>query len=214
VSIVGNRLDRLELTSMARSFAWVAATVVGLGVGGFVFHFPGSFGETSWQPAAIIFGAVLGGINGLLVGLLQGLALGWMRISGSRLMLAMGIGIGASHGLADGVPLAIGLGTVVLAGSAVLTLAFRTVMGVRDRASLTAIFLAWAAGWLVAVQIAGWLGLPREETPIGWATAHAVIGLITGLAWGVVTAIVGLPTQLHHLTTASSTVTVAPTSPI
>jgi hypothetical protein len=149
VSIVGNRLDRLELTSMARSFAWVAATVVGLGVGGFVFHFPGSFGETSWQPAAIIFGAVLGGINGLLVGLLQGLALGWMRSSGSRLMLAMGIGIGASHGLADGVPLAIGLGTVVLAGSAVLTLAFRTVMGVRDRASLTAIFLAWAAGWLV-----------------------------------------------------------------
>jgi hypothetical protein len=214
VSIAGSRLDGLAVTSMVRSVAWVAATVVGLVVGGFVFHFPGSFGETSWQPAAIVFGALLGGINGLLVGLLQGLAVGWSRGSGMRLMLAMGIGIGASHGLADGAPLAIGLGTVVLVGSAVLMLAFRTLMGVRDRASLTAIFLAWAAGWLVAVQIAGWLGLPREETPIGWSIEHAVVGLIVGLVWGVATVAVGVPEQLRGPARAPSTAAAAPTSTI
>ena len=179
-----------------------------------MFHFPGSFGETSWQPAAIIFGAVLGGINGLLVGLLQWLALGSTRAAGTRLMLTMGIGIGASHGLADGAPLTLGLATVVLVGSAVLTLAVRAVLGERERATLAAVFLGWAGGWLMAVQVAGWLGLPWEETPIGWSTEHALIGLVVGLAWGLATAIVGLPAQVRGTARAASTTSAAPASPV
>ena len=57
---------------MIRRVAWVAATIIGLALGGFVLHFPGSFGDlTHWDPSAVLFGAILGFVTGVWVGLAQ-----------------------------------------------------------------------------------------------------------------------------------------------
>lgn len=42
-----------------RDVAWAFATVIGLAAGGSVLHFPGSFRDSTWQPAALAFGVIL-----------------------------------------------------------------------------------------------------------------------------------------------------------
>lgn len=47
------------------------------------------------------------------------------------------------------------------------------------------------------------LGLPREETPIGWASEHLVDGIFVGFIWGTLTALAGLPARVRPDATAA-----------
>ena len=94
---------------VARDLAWIVATTIGLIVGGFVLHFPGSFGEAAWQPVAMLFGAILGFMTGVAVGLVQWAGLRLRRRSGLRLLCWMGVGIAITHGLEDGAAWSLGI---------------------------------------------------------------------------------------------------------
>jgi hypothetical protein len=184
---------------MIRRVAWVAATSIGLVLGGFVLHFPGSFGDLrSWDPAALIFGGILGFITGVWVGVFQWVALLLPRRRGGRLLLAMGIGIGITHALNDAAPSSLGLPIVAIASGLGTTAAVAVILGERRPVALVACFVGWAGGLLLAVQVTSTLGLPASETPVGWATEHAVAGLVVGLAWGTLTVITGLPELLRR----------------
>lgn len=180
-----------------RDLGWAVAAVIGLAIGGFALHFPGSFGEATWQPAAMLFGVILGAVNGVAVGALLWLALGLPRRTGRRLLVWMAIGIGATHGLHDGAPASIGGTSVALLSGAALAGAYAWAM--RDRRPLIVgvVGLAWAIGLMVAVSIGGALGLPWSETPIGWSTDHAVDGIVVGSVWAVATVAAGVPEALR-----------------
>lgn len=139
---------------MMRSFGWVIATTLGLVAGGFAFHFPGSFGEANWSVSAAIFGAILGALNGLGVGLLQWFAVGGPRRIGGRLMLAMAIGIGVSHALADGASRDVTLLVVAAAGAAAVTATYARLFAERRPGALAASIVGWAGGWIAAAT--GW----------------------------------------------------------
>jgi hypothetical protein len=47
--------------------------------------------------------------------------------------------------------------------------------------------VAWWAGWLGGVALAGSLGLIYGSTPDVWATEHVVIATVLGLAFGTAT---------------------------
>lgn len=179
--------------------AWLVGTTIGLALSGFVLHFPGSFGDfAGWDPAALIFGAILGFMTGVWVGLFQWAALRLPRGPGGRLLLAMGVGIGVTHALNDGAPLSLGLPIVAAASGLAMTAAIAAILGERRPAALAASFVGWAGGLLLAALIVRWTGLPWEETPVGWSTEHAVDGVVVGLTWGVLTAMVGLPAILRR----------------
>jgi hypothetical protein len=181
-----------------RGVGWVLATTVGLVVGGFVLHFPGSFGDLATSSvSAAIFGLVLGFINGVFVGLLQWLALRLSRAAGGALLLAMGIGIGVTHAVNDGGPNSIGLlGVSVLSGLG-MALAFFGPLGERRPVALGTCFVAWVAALIIADIVTNAVGMPFSETPVGWSTHHAAEGLIVGLVWAVATAAIGLPAILR-----------------
>lgn len=193
---------------MIRSVAWVVATTLGLVVVGFIFHFPGSFGGLgTWDVSAAIVGVILGAISGVLVGLMQWAALLLPRRAGGRLVLAMAIGIGVTHAVNDGGPNSIGLvGVSILSGLA-MTGAFAGPLGERRPIALAVCFVAWTGGLLLADVVTRALGTPFEETPVGWATRHAMDGLVVGLAWGIATAAVGLPARLDRRASAPTTAT-------
>ncbi len=181
----------------------MVGTTVGLALGGFVLHFPGSFGDLArWDPAAIgfgaIFGAILGSITGVVVGLFQWAALRLPRGPGVRLLLAMGVGIGITHALNDGAPLSLGLPIVAAASGLAMTAAVAAILRERRPAALAMSFAGWAGGLLLAAQVTDMLGLPWEETPLGWSTEHAVAGVVVGLLWGTLTVAVGLPEILKR----------------
>lgn len=86
-----------------RAIAWAVATVVGLVLGGFALHFPGS-ATSAFDPTALVFGTLLGGVNGLAVGLLQSATL-WRAVDrGARRAWTMGVIVGGTHGAYDGLP--------------------------------------------------------------------------------------------------------------
>lgn len=182
---------------MIRSIAWVVATTLGLAVGGFVLHFPGSYGGlVAWDVAAAVFGAILGFITGVWVGLFQWAALLLPRRAGGRLLLAMGIGIAVTHAVNDGGPNALTLlGASILSGIG-MTAGYASLDERRPIALLTC-FAAWTGGLLLAEVVIRTLGMPFSETPIGWSMRHAVDGLVVGVVWGIATAAVGLPTLLR-----------------
>ena len=61
-----------DLEELGRSLGWILAAMFGLAVGGFVLHFPGSYGElTAWELGPGAFGLVLGAVNGLVFGILH-----------------------------------------------------------------------------------------------------------------------------------------------
>ena len=177
----------------------MVGTTVGLALGGFVLHFPGSFGDlASWDPAAIVFGAILGFITGVVVGLFQWAALRLPRGPGGRQLLTMGVGIGVTHALNDGAPLSLRLPIVAAASGLAMTVAVAVILRERRPAALAMSFAGWAGGLLLAAQVADMLGLPWEDTPVGWSTEHAVAGVVVGLLWGTLTVAVGLPEILKR----------------
>ena len=87
---------------MISGLAWIVAVTLGLVGGGFIFHFPGSYGEPGWNVGAAIFGFVLGALNGLVVGVLAWAALRLPRRTGKSLLGAMVLIVGGTHAFNDG----------------------------------------------------------------------------------------------------------------
>ncbi|MGK2851415.1 MAG: hypothetical protein ACSLFN_10955 [Candidatus Limnocylindrales bacterium] len=180
-----------------RDLTWAIAIIVGLAVGGFALHFPGSFGEATWQPAALVFGVILGAAHGVAVGALLWLALGLPRSTGKRLLVWMALGIGATHGLHDGAPASLGAPLVALLSGVALAAAYAWAMSDRRPRIVGVVGVGWAVGLMLAVSVGGALGLPWSETPIGWSTDHAVDGIVVGLVWAIATIAAGVPRALR-----------------
>ena len=194
-----------------RGVIWVVSTTVGLLVGGFILHFPGSFGGLyDWDPVAVVFGAILGFITGVAVGLVQWASLLLRRHEGLRLLLWMGIAIGATHAVHDGAPNALGLiGAASLSGLA-MAVAYAWSFGERRPAPIVVIGVAWAAALVATDIVSRWLGTPWEDTPVGWSTDHAIDGIVVGVIWGVATALVGVPDRLRPTLESAPTATLDP----
>ena len=110
----------------------------------------------------------------------------------------MGIGVGITHAVNDGGPNGVGLlGVSVLSGLA-MTAGFAGPLRERRPIALATCFVAWTGGLLLAEAVTKALGMPFEESPVGWATRHAMDGLVVGLVWGIATAAVGLPAILKR----------------
>ena len=57
------------MTTAARGAIWILTTTLGMAVGGFIFHLPGSFGGLpDWDVTATIFGLLIGFVSGVVVG--------------------------------------------------------------------------------------------------------------------------------------------------
>lgn len=181
------------------AIAWVAATTVGLALGGFALHFPGSFGEAVWSPVALVFGGILGFATGVGVGLVQWAALRLPRRSGARLVLAMGLVIAITHGLQDGAPLSIGLLVVAAASGVAVAAIFAGLFGQRAPVAMLASAIGWAGGQLFANWLTPALGMPWHETPVDWSLTHVVAGVAIALVWTIPTAMAGLPAALRQV---------------
>ena len=166
---------------------WITATTLGLALVGFGLHFPGS-GGSNWDQSAAAFGAVLGAVSGVIVGLLQWLMLRGVLHGPWSAVLSMAVGVGFSHALADGAPSSVGPAPVAVAAALVLTGALALAYAERRPVLLAASFLGWGGGLLIAYAVTGALGLPATQDPVGWGTEHAVVGTVTGLVWGALTA--------------------------
>ncbi len=183
-----NQLVDTSYSPHVRSLRWTLATAGGFTLGGVALHSPGAsaIGASylEWDVSAAVFGAVLGGIVGVVTALLQLLALG---VRSWRLVAASVVAVAVAHALADGAPAAWGVGVVAalsgICAAVVLAWALRT----RAWRWIVAIALAWWAGWMLGVAIAVWLRLSGGTTPGAWAIEHAVIAIILGLAWGSTT---------------------------
>jgi hypothetical protein len=187
----------MELIPMATRFAWIAAITLGLLGGGFVFHFPGSYGEPVWSIGAAVFGFILGALNGLFVGVLAWMALRLSRQEGRRVLILMSTIIGLTHALNDGSSTQLPFALVqIVAGVVAAGLAAWTLQELRP-STLAIIGGAWTVGLLVAGWSGDTLGLPLTETQLGWAQDHGWDGLVTGLVWGTATAAIGLPERLR-----------------
>jgi hypothetical protein len=159
--------------------------MLGLAVGGFVLHFPGSYGDlTGWELAPGIFGLVLGAVNGVVFGILLWFAAGGGWAVGRRLIVFGALAVGSTHGLHDASSFLTPYPIVAAASGALVAvawwLAFRE--GPPWQAGVAGV--AWGIGLIAASAGSTALGLPWEQTPVGWSTDHAVQGLLVGLVWG------------------------------
>lgn len=177
--------------------AWVVAAVITLSASGFAFHFPGSYGEPTFDTASAIFGLILGAVNGAAVGLFMGLAIRAPKAVVGRLTIAMAIAIGATHGTFDGSSTTLPPAFYALLAGLLVAAGFALCCEERAPLSMAVIGLAWGLGIWSAGLVGNALGLPREATPIGWAIDHATDGAVTGLVWGIATAANGLPSRLR-----------------
>ena len=183
---------------MVTRLVWIVAITLGLLAGGFVLHFPGSYGEPVWSTSAAVFGFVLGAVNGLLVGGLGWIALRLSRREGSRLLVAMVVIVGGTHALNDGSSSQLPFALYQLVAGLVAAGAAAWVLRERRPSTLAIIGIAWTLGLIVGGWSGDMLGLPLTETPLGWAQDHAWDGLVTGLVWGSATAVMGLPEALRR----------------
>lgn len=179
------------------TITWVVAAVAGLFLGGFVLHFPGSYGESTFGPPAAVFGLILGAVNGAVVGLLLGLAIRAPRRVIGRLTLAMAGAVGVTHAIFDGSSTVLPLVAYALIAGIVVAAIFARLFDERSAISMAVIGLGWAGGIVLATLAGGWLGLPWTETPMGWAIDHATDGVGTALVWSIATAAIGLPGRLR-----------------
>lgn len=186
---------------MVTRLAWIVAITLGLLGGGFVFHFPGSYGdygEPAWSVGAAIFGFVLGAVNGLFVGVLIWMALRLSRRDGIRVLVAMSVIVGGTHALNDGSSTQLPFALVQLVAGLVAAGTAAWIIRERRPSAVAIIGIAWTLGLLVAGWSGDSLGLPLTETPLGWAQDHAWDGLVTGLVWGIATAAIGVPEALRR----------------
>ena len=171
-----------------RSARWTAATTAGFVLGGAALHSPGASGVGAafldWDASAAIFGAILGGIVGALSGLLQNIALGSRDL---RVFIAMVITVAVAHALADGAPASWGVSAVAVLSGLIAATANAWVARFWDARSVVVALVAWWAGWMGGVALAGALGLSNGSTPDVWATEHVVIAAVLGLAFGSAT---------------------------
>lgn len=171
-----------------RSARWTLATAGGFALGGVALHSPGAsaVGESylEWGVSAAAFGAILGSIVGIGTALLQMLAL---RVRSWRLAAASLVAVAVAHALADGAPAAWGVGVVAGISGACAAAALAWALRTRAWRWIIASALAWWAGWSLGVATAVGLGLAGGTTPAAWATEHAVIAGVLGLAWGSAT---------------------------
>ena len=189
---------------MMLASAWISATAIGLALGGFVLHFPGSFGDAAaWDPAAILFGGILGFATGIGVGLVQWIGMRLSRPQGARLVLAMGLGIGITHGLQDGAPAWIGLLVVAAASGVAVAAIFAVLFDERAPAAMLASAVGWGGGQLFAAWLVPRLGMPWHETPVDWALAHLAAAIVIAIAWTVPTAVAGLPAAISRVRSKS-----------
>jgi hypothetical protein len=171
-----------------RSLRWTIATAGGFALGGAALHSPGASAVGAsyleWDVSAAAFGAILGSIVGFITALLQMLALG---VRSWRLIVASVVAVAVAHALADGAPAAWGVGVVAAISGLCAALALAWALRTRTWRWIIASAFAWWAGWLLGVAIAASLGLSGGSTQGAWATEHAVIAGILGLAWGSAT---------------------------
>jgi hypothetical protein len=182
---------------MVTGLTWIVAITFGLVGGGFVLHFPGSYGASVFSVGAAVFGFVLGAVNGLLVGVLAWRALRISRQDGSRMLTAMVVIVGGTHALNDGSSTQLPFVLVQALAGLVAAGAAAWILRERRPSALAVIGGAWTLGLVLAGWSGGALGLPWTETPLGWAQDHAWDGLVTGLVWGSATAVIGLPATLR-----------------
>ena len=183
---------------MIPAVAWIAATTIGLTAGGFAFHFPGSIGgQADWSLSAGVFGLILGAMTGAAVGVLQWAALLLPRRTGSRLVLAMALSIGVNHALFDASPFLVSHVLMAVAAGLATAAVFAWRLGERDRLAFAISAAAWAIGIVIADVLSDAIGLPLEETGLGWATDHAFDGLVVGLVWGGATGWTGIAGRLR-----------------
>lgn len=183
---------------MTTRLAWTVAIVLGLAGGGFAFHFPGSYGNSTVDPSAALVGIVVGSVNGLLVGVLAWIALRLSRADGYRMLAASALLVGLTHAANDGSPTGIPFLVVEAVAGLVAAGTAAWILRVRRSSVLAVAGVAWTAGIVLGGWTGNLIGLPFSETPIGWSVDHAWDGLITGLVWGTATAAVGLPDALRR----------------
>ena len=171
-----------------KSARWTAATTVGFVLGGGALHSPGASGVggafLDWDVSATIFGAILGAIVGTITGLLQNIALGRRDL---RVFIAMVVTVAIAHALADGAPAMWGVTAVAALSGLVAAIANAWAARLWDARSVVVALVAWWAGWMGGVALAGALGLSFGSTPDAWATEHVVIAGVLGLAFGTAT---------------------------
>lgn len=180
-----------DLEELGRSLGWILAAMLGLAVGGFVLHFPGSYGELiNWEVEPGVFGLVLGAVNGVVFGILLWLAAGGGWAVARRLILFGALAVGSTHGLHDASSFLTPYPIVAAASGALVAVAWW--LASREGPPLQAAVagVAWGIGLLAASAGSTALGLPWEQTPVGWSTDHAVQGLIVGLVWGGATVLI------------------------
>jgi len=183
---------------MVTRLVWIVAITLGLLAGGFVLHFPGSYGEPLWSIPAGIFGFALGAVNGLLVGGLAWVALRLSRRDGGRVLAAMVLLVGGTHALNDGSSMRVPFVVVELVAGLVAAGAAGWILRERRPSALAVIGVAWTVGLVAGGWSGNMLGLPLTETPLGWSQDHAWDGLVAGLVWGTATAVIGLPETLRQ----------------
>lgn len=171
-----------------RSLRWTLATTVGFVAGGTALHSPGASAVGAayfeWDVSAAVVGTLFGAIVGALTGLLQLVALG---IRSWRLVAASIAAVSVAHALADGAPAVWGVAVVAALSGLCAAAALAWALRIRAWRWTLASSVVWWAGWSLGVAVAGALGLSSGATPDVWATEHAVIAAILGLAWGGMT---------------------------
>ena len=189
---------------MITGLAWITAITIGLTAGGAALHFPGSYGSLVFSESEGAFGLILGGVNGLFVGALTWIGLRPPRRNGARLVAMMVVLVGVTHAINDGSSTQ--LPFVVYSAIAGLAAAGAAALILRERRPVLLAVIGGA--WMVGLIVGGWsgemLGLPRTETPLGWAQDHGWDGLVTGLVWGTATAVVGFPHSIRRRMSAIS----------
>ncbi len=188
----------MSRSTMLPTLAWIAATTIGLVAGGFAFHFPGSIGgQGYWSLSAGVVGLILGVMTGVAVGGLQWAALLLSRRMGLRLVVAMAVSIGVNHALFDASPFLVSPVAMAVAAGLATAAVFAWRLGEHAPSVFAVGAAAWAAGLITGDVLSDAIGLPFEETGLGWATDHAFDGLVVGLVWGGATAWTGIAGRLR-----------------
>lgn len=172
--------DRNARNTLMFWVGWMAVSVIGFTLAGFMFHFPSGFppnnGAAS-NPPAFVFGMLIGGLSGLAVGGLQALVLRQYFLRVRMWVVANIVGVGVVHGIGDALPDPAALLTVEYAGGVILGIVlWLAVKNTRASSPLRigGIAVAWFVGFGLGLFLA-------NNSGMGWEMAHVVVGLTMGV---------------------------------